>query len=268
MQLVHSINRLTHINEQRSTNGRMDLLPMDRTKEFHRIVDATEIDQPEQTVPRFYVDLYERQQELRIALEPLDRINAYEAFRAAPLLERARQTMQVYRAFPIPETVSEVAPEVLDGLRAIVRGDILRATCRINEAKRRCSRATRAAADQDMGSAGAQTCDSQAIANEAALAQEVQEPIVSQESLSERKRILRSISEIGQIVEDISIQTSLQGEQLQRIDDAMTQTDTWGKKALEELRLTWEIAGDNRSTMIKFFGCWFLIFLLFWFVKR
>ena len=89
-----------------------------------------------------------------------------------------------------------------------------------------------------------------------------------EEFLEERRRIVKSISEIGQIVEDISIHVSLQEEQLKRIDDIVTKTETWGKKALREIKETWEMTNSNSKTMVKFFVFWIFIFLLFWIVKR
>lgn len=88
------------------------------------------------------------------------------------------------------------------------------------------------------------------------------------EQIQERKRILRSITEIGQIVEDISIHVRLQEEQLKRIDDIVIQSDKWIKKAKNELLDYWDYARSGRGRIIKYFSLIGLIIFLFWIVKK
>ncbi|KAI4293077.1 hypothetical protein PAPHI01_2351 [Pancytospora philotis] len=244
---------------------------MDRTREFNRIVEATEIQQPAAQSVDFFGDLHALRTGMHSALGQLDRVTAYEVYRVAPLLERAQEAVRAMRAFQLPERAPGITNEVLEGLRVIVRADVLRATLRLNEARRRCSNRAATSDEQQTRAAAAPGTAGQSMhmsQSEAAVAQELVEAAPVHESVRERKRIVRSISEIGQIVEDISIHVSLQGEQLRRIDDVMARTENWNKRALDELKLTWHLVSENRGTMYKFFGAWFCVFLIFWFVKR
>lgn len=67
------------------------------------------------------------------------------------------------------------------------------------------------------------------------LQEEEQEHHHMNEFMVERKRIIKSINEIGQIVEDKSNHVRSQEEQLKCVDDNVMQSDKWSKKALGEL---------------------------------
>lgn len=240
---------------------------MDRTREFRAIVQATEIPQPSTPPVDFYRGLHACGLEIAGVLGALERLTSYEAFRAQPLLDRGYALVREYRETPIDEGAAGQNTEVTAALRAIVRTNALRATLRLNEAARRCGHSGKRVQSSHLLDEHPENRkeDGQGLIQEE-LEQASYEP--QNEQLQERRRVVRSISEIGQIVEDIAIHVSLQEEQLRRIDESMGQTEQWSKKALRELRETWEIAGENRSGMLKFFGFWLLVFVVFWFAKR
>jgi len=241
--------------------------PMDRTKEFRAIVQATEIPQPAAPHVDFYRDLYARSLELTSVLDMIGRLTPYEAFRAQPLLDRGYALVREYKQIPIGDDTAGRNPEIVASLRGIIRNNALRATLRLNETSRRFSGERRKSGHQpdDNSESGSR--------ERSASQQSVQEELeqvseVRGEHLQERRRVVKSISEIGQVVEDIAIHVSLQEEQLRRIDESMARTERWNKKALRELRETWEAAGENRGGMFKFFGMWLMVFVVFWFIKR
>lgn len=242
---------------------------MDRTKEFWTIVQATEIPQPGPEPRPFYADLHAKHQQIKRLLEELGRLTPYESFRMQPLVEQGHRLVREYREMPIDDGSTGDAREMAQTLRGIVRTNALRATLRLNEAARSSASHQRSQAAAEGAVAPRALDEQQAMAAQtSALLQEEGEGAMHTELVQERRRIVRSISEIGQIVEDISIHVGLQEEQLRRIDDSMMHAEKWNRKTLAELRGLWETVSGNRKNILRFFGIWIIIFTLFWLIKR
>lgn len=242
---------------------------MDRTKEFSMILQATEIPQIHTEAKPFFKEVHSKYAELVDAVEKASRTTAYEGYKLQPLLSRAQKLLEEYKQMHTGTSSSADHEEVLDNLRGMIRTNSLRISLRLNELKRSFAKhneavAKKAAVDQiELAVPIASQSNSQFMVLE-----EQQQSRQREEFLEERRRIVKSISEIGQVVEDISIHVSLQEEQLKRIDEIVTKSETWGKKALREIKETWEMTNYNSNTMVKFFAFWIIVFLLFWFIKR
>ncbi|KAI5169756.1 hypothetical protein PAEPH01_0973 [Pancytospora epiphaga] len=244
---------------------------MDRTKEFRTIVRATGIPQEEFKAIGFFEEVHALQEKIQSLLSDISHLTSYESFRIQPLLTKGYELVKRLKNTSIPNSAPGVTDDVLDSLRSITGGVSMRALLRLNEASRRCvshvtaldDRKRLEIAGQNNGEGGQKITPGQVAVQESVLSTEH-----SEEVIQGRRRIVKSISEIGQLVEDISIHVSLQDEQLRRIDDSMKRSEKWSKKALNELRETWEIAGENRGQIFKFFGVWLSIFIIFWLVKR
>lgn len=83
-----------------------------------------------------------------------------------------------------------------------------------------------------------------------------------------RKRLNVQMNELGQIVSDISLHVSLQGEEIRRIDDLVDNSQNFIKESLYEINKTWEKISMRRRRMIKFFSFWLLLALLFWYFRK
>jgi t-SNARE complex subunit (syntaxin) len=84
----------------------------------------------------------------------------------------------------------------------------------------------------------------------------------------QRERMVTQINELGQIVSDLSMHISLQGENLKRIDDVVEHSDDFIRKSIYEVNRTWESISGRRRTILKFFMFWTILAVIFWGVKR
>lgn len=261
---------------------------MDRSKEFSAIVERTEIPQKPTTKPSFYLSIWETETKIDRILEQLSRLTVYESFVSQPLLAQCSGLLKEYKGTQIDENVSRDYFEVVQNLKSMVKTKYLKYTLRFNELSRKHSKDRNKAARRDARNASQHIVDESSPSNscgesrypenreigqnqELYFQQPEDQPLVEnrrEDYVEERRRIVNSITEIGQIVEDISIHVNLQEEQLKRIDDVLIKSDKWTRKALNELNDIWSIMKSNRSTMVRFFVFWVLVVLLFWFLRR
>lgn len=250
---------------------------MDRLKEFLAIVERTGIAQNPASAPSFYLNIRETEAKIDKLLEQLSRLTIYEAFIANSLLSQCRELLKEYKSIPIDENVSRDYTEVVENLKSMVRTKYLRCTLKLNELSRKYAKEkyTQSVAT-DIDDAPNPIKSRSSESNGTIQKQELyfQQPADhvtennKEDYIEERRRIVNSITEIGQIVEDISIHVNLQEEQLKRIDDVLIKNNGWTKKAVNELNDIWDIMKSNRFTMIRFFAFWVLVVLLFWFLRR
>lgn len=83
-----------------------------------------------------------------------------------------------------------------------------------------------------------------------------------------KKRMVTQLNELGQIVSDISLHVSLQGEEIMRIDEVVNESSNFMKEAAYEINKTWENVSDQRKRFIKFFAFWILLAIILWLWKR
>lgn len=250
---------------------------MDRTREFQLIVQSTEIPQKTQRENTFYLEVDKKYKEIAGILSDLSKLTSYDSYKMQSLLTRGYTALNEYKQFPIDENVTGDYKEVINSLKSIIKNNSLKTTLKLNELSRKLAREqtkVESHATKRNNSVildeqnGQKTQNTFTQAQQAVFMDEVQENKQKDEFLSERRRIVKSITEIGQIVEDIAIHVCLQEEQLKRIDEVVAKSEHWSKKALNEIRETWEMTSANTKTMAKFFIFWICLFLLFWFVKR
>lgn len=236
---------------------------MDRIKEFLLIVENTEIKQLEFKKPDFYSDIKTLESNINNSIDQLEKITPYEAFKAQALLTSCSENINRYKNFHINDNVSRDALEVTNNLKSIIKTKYLKYTLRINELTRKFTK--KQIVENTEPEIVRQTNRN--------LKQELffQQPMIEEEKneyIQERKRIVTSITEIGQMVEDISLHVNLQEESLKRIDDVIIESDKWTKKTLYELDEVWDYFRSNRSFMIKFFIFWIVVILIFWGIKK
>lgn len=232
---------------------------MDRTKEFNSIVELTEIPQHPFDEITFYSHIKKIEQEIDHSFALLSKITSYESFKSQTIISKLMELLNEYKNSYISQDAgSRDFQEVLNNLKSMIHTKYLKYMLRLNEIKRKYQKE----ASLDQAAAPHRKEDTSTLMIEE---QEIQH---RNEFLEERKRIVRSISEIGQIVEDISIHVRLQEEQLKRIDDIVIESNKWSKKAFNELDNVWFMVKSNRKVIIKFFSFWFLVVLFFWLLRR
>ncbi|KAG0417065.1 Integral membrane protein sed5, partial [Dictyocoela roeselum] len=102
--------------------------------------------------------------------------------------------------------------------------------------------------------------------------QQIQEFENSQakESIKHRKQdtLNMQITELGQIMADISLHISIQGESLSRIDDLVSRSDSVLDRTTHELKRTWRRVKNRRHAIFKFFIIWIFIIFIYWYLRR
>lgn len=76
------------------------------------------------------------------------------------------------------------------------------------------------------------------------------------------------ISELGQIMSDISLHINIQGEALERIDDVIIKSDNLIDRTVIEIEKTWRNIRDRRKTIFKFLIFWIILIFIYWFLRR
>lgn len=235
---------------------------MDRTKEFNSIVELTEIPQYPFEKTMFYPHIKKIEQEIDQSFTSLSKITSYESFKSQTIITKLIELLNEYKNSYISQDAgSRDFQEVLNNLKSMINTKYLKYMLRLNEIKRKYQK------EASLEHANP-SYKNENTREDPTLMIEEQETQQRNEFLEERKRIVRSISEIGQIVEDISIHVRLQEEQLKRIDDIVLESNKWSKKALNELDNVWFMVKSNRKVIIKFFAFWFLVIIFFWLLRR
>lgn len=247
---------------------------MDRTKEFLAIVQLSQIPQQPKNSIDFYYKIHKIKKQIDDAFVQISKVTSYESFRTIPLLKSCADLLETLRNVKINEDVSRDHLEVVQNLKSLVNTTCLTYQLRLNEIKRKLNpenkhrRNETTVNQEDSHSDIRQRNGTTGQGLSQDLLMQEHENVQEQEQTQERKRILRSITEIGQIVEDISIHVRLQEEQLKRIDDIVIKSDRWLKKTTSELRDYWDMVRSGRGRMIRYFVFFVIVVLLFWIIRK
>lgn len=239
---------------------------MDRTKEFLGIVQATEIPQSKPQEQPFYGDVTAKQREIESIIRELSKITSYESYRQQSLIEQAQQKLREYRAIQIVEGSSQDAKAVSDAVKQMIRMNLIRWAQVLSRTKKREKAVNIRAAAPELADAPPTAPIEERLQVQEQIEREVQHQ--DEEELQSRRRIVGTITEIGQLVDNVSLHLGLHEDMLRRLDDTTVRTEFWGIKALEELKGAWDTTSSNRKKMFYFFGFWMLLFILFWIVHR
>ncbi|KAL6120601.1 hypothetical protein NUSPORA_02642 [Nucleospora cyclopteri] len=238
---------------------------VDRTREYKKMVETTEIPQIEEEKSDFGREYAELESELEVTLTQIEKTTDYERFKIHPLLEKASQMLNDLKTIKYQEMGTEDSKTSIEGINNIIKTQTIRYTLRYNKLCRRLKEKTQKTPTETKFN-GKPVKKEYSNEQQQILLENKQNVYV--ERMHERKRIVSSITEIGQIVEDIHLHVCLQEEQLRRIDDIVGKTDHFGKKTLNDLRETWEMLSGRRKNIIKFFCVWIFIILFFYFMKK
>lgn len=187
---------------------------------------------------------------------------AYESFTLQSKIDKVRKLIGEMKEAIHDEVESRNEQEAMsyDNLKGIVRSKIARHLLRLTELIRKKENRTQMAEERR------QKFDSSE--------REVQQDVAlmdNQEAVErtrERQRISIQISEIGQIMEEISVHVSLQEESFRRIDELMETSDGLISGSLDLMKSTWENVSKTRSAIVKFLLFWVVLSLIFWLLRR
>lgn len=235
---------------------------MDRTNEFNHLVTSFEIPQkkPTQSVPE--TGLSSTLEEIDTILERLERQGAYERHvaeqkmrRVALLLEKYKRNKDSSRNVSAQNDNENLH---VRNLKEIQAQKYTRMMVRYNNLVKH--RTERAVTDVKRRESFSYTGTEQS--------QMLLEEEKQQDSEIMRNRMTTQMNELGQLVTDISLHVSLQGEEIRRIDELVTASEGFIKDSVFEIGRVWEGISDRRKRMIKFFSFWIFMALLFWYFRR
>ncbi len=240
-------------------------------KEFIMIVENTEIEQNKFTEPCFYKDIKLSQNTIENLLDQLSKITPYESFKAQALLSQCSENIKKYSLIQINQNVTRDFLEVVRNLVSMTKGKFIKYTLKLNEYDRKLSK--KQIVEDEVQEQGK---DNMPLKEDKYLKQDMffhqmedeETAMKKEETQKHRKRVLQSITEIGHVVQNISMQVELQGEELEKVGDILLENEKWTKKAIHELHDIWDYCKSNRIFMIQFFIFWFIIILIFWVVRR
>lgn len=241
---------------------------MDRTGEFVKIVCSTHI--PQKQVPPLaspYLRVFEVDVSVGKVLHELEaalgKERIYESFTLQSKIDRARELIGKMREAVDLDVGSRNEQEKTSyaNLNGMIRNRVSRHLLRLAElVRRKESRAQVAEERRQRFDSGPQEGAGQDVV--------LMENEVETERTRERQRITMQISEIGQIMEEISAHVSLQEESFRRIDELMGTSDSLIAESLELVRKTWENVSNTRPAIIKFLLFWVVLALVFWALRR
>lgn len=240
---------------------------MDRTEEFVKIVRSTHIPQ-QRWVP--VVSPYTRAFETGAAVEKvmseiermLDKERVYESFALQSKIDKALELVKGLREAFEPEMRCRNEQEAASyaSLDGMIKSRATKYHLRLKELGRKRDARTQAVSERRRefdAECPREQQDAVLMENE-----------VVTERIKERQKISMQISEIGQIMEEISMHVSLQEESFRRIDDLMGTSDTLIAGSLDLMRKTWENVSGTRPAIIKFVAFWVVLALVFWVLRR
>ncbi|KAM0672412.1 hypothetical protein CWI42_011710 [Ordospora colligata] len=240
---------------------------MDRTDEYMRIVGSTRIPQQSRVdIQSPYSKAFEMDAAARKMLgeleNALEKGKVYESFTLQSKMDRVREFVKEMRNTSCAGENARNDQEEASycNLDAMIKHRAARHLLKLSElARKRESRHQEIVERRkDFDSECIRECqDVVFMENE-----------VTTERIKERQNISMQISEIGQIMEEISMHVSLQEESFKRIDEMMGTSDTLISGSLDLLRKTLENVSKTRSSIFKFFLFWLLLLLLIWLIRR
>lgn len=241
---------------------------MDRTSEFVKIIRSTHIPQ-RQTSPLVspYARAFEIDAVVKRTLLELDKTlskeRIYEAFTLQSKIDKTRELVREMRESLKIELRcrNEQESASYNSLNGIIKNRIAKHLLKLTELIRKKDARAQVAEERrqkfDSVPQGEMQQDVVLLENE-----------VTKERIQERQRISMQISEIGQIMEEISVHVSLQEESFKRIDDLMGTSDALISGSLELMKKTWENVANTRPAIVKFLLFWIVLSLIFWILRR
>lgn len=276
---------------------------MDRTNEFIKLVYTMEIPQMDALDSTFGHSLHLKEKKLLETTKQIEKTSAYEKYKIQPLISQSYKILEEMKGEIMEIKGTGDQKEVYKNMNDIIKTKVLRYTIKLKglakkyegmdttAAKRQETTTTKPQFNQggnrpqfNQGNTKNQQNTNQLNTIEAyneqpqsfstpqytdqVIQEEIERAPVQSEQFQQRRRIVNRISEMGDIMENISLHVSLQEMELKRIDDIMGKSEHFGQKTINDLKETWEMISGRRKTMIKFFMGWMLLILTFWFIKR
>ncbi|AFN83015.1 putative syntaxin-like protein [Encephalitozoon romaleae SJ-2008] len=240
---------------------------MDRTDEFVKIIQTTLI--PQQGKPLLsspYIEAFEIDTMIERTLSEisrmLDKERVYESFTLQSKIDRASELVGKMRDVARLEMRCRNDQEAASyaNLEGMIKNRVSRYSIKLKEFINKRNERRQAISERRKEFDSECSLEHQDTV--------LMEREVVTERIKERQKISMQISEIGQIMEEISMHVSLQEESFRRIDDLMATSDSLISGSLDLMKKTWANVSGTRPAIIKFIAFWVVLALAFWLLRR
>lgn len=253
---------------------------MDRTKEFFKMVQLTENPQNNVQTVNNYTNLHQTHKYIEELFKNLDKITSYDKFKIQPIIEDIERSLDAYKQFTFDALQTKVNDKTHISINEIVQMRILKFRIKLKRVTNKMKNENKSNTNKDNSIKSVYKQEHQYDQNinpqhnnqnnSQYFIQEEQQKqnYVNTEKYEQRKRIVNRISEMGEIVENISLHVSLQEMELRRIDDTIGKSENYGRRAYDDLLDTWNMVSEKRKTMIKFLLFWIFLLITFYICKK
>ena len=238
---------------------------MNRTNEFFKLVSLSEVPQQDINYVDLFINSYKTHINILELFKKAEKMTKYDKFKLQPVLEELLKSIEFYKDMQLNVDGNQDTKEAFATINEIIKMRTIKFTIRY---KKLANSLKSTQSSQSPVQQQNQEKYTNKNNNQQFLIQEEQQKNVNIEKYEQRKRIVNRISEMGDIVENISLHVSLQEMELKRIDDILIKTDSFSKRALNDLKDTWNMVSEKRKTLIKFFVFWLCLILTFYFIRR
>ncbi len=240
------------------------MVKVDRSREFLNIVKCNELEQIEVENNDFYGIVLTRLSKINNLFIQINKMTNYEKFKISCIIKDIQHEISELKEINIECKDSTIKNNIV----GFIRSKILEFNISLNSilsksksrSKKRNSNLILEQEEKKLDSSPEQYYSTQKYARNQSI------PVYERSFAKERKNISRSISEIGNLVEDLHLRVTLQEEQLRRVDEITTEADSWSKTTLNTLKELYDFS--NRTGIINYFIFMLIfIFIFFLFLK-
>ncbi|ORD97337.1 hypothetical protein HERIO_794 [Hepatospora eriocheir] len=204
-----------------------------------------------------YTDIINLLLTLKENFKILDKTSLYETYKIDPLVRNITQELDKLAKIEIKEI-----DENNKNIKSFINRKILEYNLKLKTVKKKITRNSQLLIEEEIKTKH----PNQEQYEESTLIRGSKG--ISKEMIRERKRIVNTITEIGNVLEDINIHVSLQEEKFKRIDDIIVNTESYSKRIIKDLGVIWNLISTRRQGFNIFFIFWFLIIILIYFSKK
>lgn len=248
---------------------------MNRTNEFLKLVINTDIPQNKIFNTDFGIDIQTIDVKIQKLISNLKKITTYEKFKAQPLIEEIYEEINKLKSIQTYNLKKNI--QIYNNMNDIIKEKTLKYTLIIRSYEKKFKQMVQTT---NMSNVDDSTKNNIYAYSNLETNQDKPSQVYIQEELSQnnyninqeqyyhRHRIMNTISEMSNVMENINLHVNLQELELKRIDDIIDSNVILTNKIFTNLKDLWIKANERRHTMIKFFSGWIILILLFWIWKK
>ena len=248
---------------------------MNRTNEFLKLVVNTDIPQNKVFNTNFGIDIQTIDIKIQKLINHLKKVTIYEKFKAQPLIKEIYEEINKLKSIQAYSLKKNI--QIYNNMNDIIKEKTLKYTLITRNYEKKFKKTVQTSNItniEDLTKNNIYEYSNLEINHNKPSQVHIQEELsqnghnISQEQYYHRHRIINTISEMSNIMENINLHVNLQELELKRIDDIIDSNTILTNKIFTNLKDLWITANEKRRTMIKFFSGWIILIMLFWIWKK